>query len=105
MAQHNPQSRAYLVIVMVAIVVCFVSALFILGHVGGGDKPTANDHDNVPKTQAAGAAHQDSVAAQEKPDRSPREDARGDAAMTDDVSPPDEMVNEPMVDGTRAPNP
>lgn len=101
MAQHNPQSRAYLVIVMVAIVVCFVSALFILGHVGGGDKQAAKDHDDAHKTQAAGAVHQDSVAAQEKPDRSPR----GDAAMTDDVSPPDEMVDEPMFDGAPAHNP
>ena len=49
MAQHNPQSRAYLIIVMAAIVVCFVIAQLILG---GGDSEThtAADHDGTHAT-------------------------------------------------------
>lgn len=99
MAQHNPQSRAYLLIVMVAIVVCFVIALFVLG---GGDSEThtATDQKGEHKAQSSKPAH--------KEDRS-TEDARsaaqmgGGAEMTDDVSPPDEMIDEPLLDGAPAP--
>jgi len=99
MAQHNPQTRAYLLIVMVAIVVCFVIALFVLG---GGDSEThtATDQEGEHKAQSSEPAH--------KEDRS-TEDARsaaqmgGGAEMTDDVSPPDEMIDEPLLDGAPAP--
>ena len=55
MAQHNPQSRTYLVVVLVAAVICFVIAQIILSG-GHGDSNTATEHDGGHKTEASDAA-------------------------------------------------
>ena len=54
MAQHNPQSIPYLVIVMAGIVVGFTIALSIL-HGGGSHKTT--DHDTAHKSEASDTTH------------------------------------------------
>lgn len=105
MAQHNPESRSYLLIVLAAIVVCFVIAQLILGG-GDSDTHTATDHDGAPATEASEEGHA-GMPEEEVPQRTQLEDG----AMSDDVSPPDEMeeeppvVEEPPVDEEPAPNP
>jgi len=99
MAQHNPRSRSYLLIVMVGIVVCFVIALFVLGG-GDSETDTAADQDGEHKAQTSEPGHEDAMPGQ---DASSEAQMRGGAGMTDDVSPPDEMVDEPLLDGAPAP--
>ena len=109
MAQHNPQSRSYLLIVLAAIVVCFVIAQLILGG-GESDKHTATDHDGGAAMETSEEGH--AGMPEEVPARTHMDDAMGeDAAMSDDVSPPDEMEEEPPLeeeaplDEEPAPNP
>jgi hypothetical protein len=56
MAQHNPQSVPYLVIVMVAIAVCFMIALSLLNG-GGDDAHTTADHESAHKSDASDSSH------------------------------------------------
>ncbi len=99
MAQHNPQSRAYLIIVMAAIVVCFVIAQLILG---GGDSEShkAADHGGTHATEASEPGHGE-MSTEEMP---PRKHA-GAIEMGDDASPPDEMPDQTDLDGETENNP
>ncbi len=54
MAQHNPQSIPYLVIVLVAIAVCFMIALSILH---GADSHKTTDHGSAHKSEASDSSH------------------------------------------------
>ncbi|ODR98990.1 hypothetical protein AUC68_07505 [Methyloceanibacter methanicus] len=99
MAQHNPQSRSYLLIVLVAIAVCFVIALFVLGG-GDSDTHTAADQMGEHEAQSSEPAHEEDMSVE---DARSEAEMRGGAEMTDDVSPPDEMVDEPLLDETPAP--
>lgn len=101
MAQHNPQSRSYLLIVLAAIVVCFVIAQLILGG-GESDTHTATDHDGAPAMESSEEGHAGMT--EEVP--APTHDAAmDDGAMSDDVSPPDEMEEDAPLDEEPAPNP
>jgi len=104
MAQHNPQSRAYLLIVLGAIAVGFaIAALFL----GGGDSETATGHGTEHKAQTAGPAPEVPVNGKShgRPDGKsmdetpPDREPVGGEGMTDDLSPPDEMIDEPLLDG------
>ena len=99
MAQHNPQSRAYLIIVMAAIVVCFVIAQLILG---GGDSETHTvaDHDGTHATEASEPGHEEM-----SKDEMPPRNQTGGVEMGDDLSPPDEMPDETNLDGEAENNP
>jgi hypothetical protein len=99
MAQHNPQSRAYLIIVMAAIVVCFVIAQLILG---GGDSEShkAADHGGTHATEASEPGHGE-MSKEEMP---PRNHA-GTMEMGDDAAPPDEMPAETDLDRETENNP
>ncbi|MEM7191784.1 MAG: hypothetical protein AAF405_02760 [Pseudomonadota bacterium] len=57
MAQHNPLSRAYFVIVMVAIVICFVIAQIILSGGHGKHAEAGHDHGHKAESAAPAAAH------------------------------------------------
>lgn len=60
MAQHNPQSRTYLVVVLVATVICFVIAQIILSS-GHGDSHTATEHDGAHKTETSDGSHKETM--------------------------------------------
>lgn len=97
MAQHNPQSRAYLLIVLGAIAVGFaIAALFL----GGGDSETAADHGAEHKAQSAGHAPEVPAAGKSRDETPPDREPIGAEGMTGDMSPPDEMIDEPLLDGT-----
>lgn len=96
MAQHNPQSRGYLLIVLVAIVVCFVIALFVLG--GGDDTHTATDQDGGHEAQTSEPAAEVPMEGMSVDETPPRDQMNGADGMMDDMSPPDEMIDEPMLD-------
>ena len=81
MAQHNPQSIPYLVIVMVGIAVGFMIALFILH---GGGSHNATDHDTSHKSDAS---HDHT---NNKP---------SDTTMGHDASPADAKPDEAALDG------
>ena len=98
MAQHNPQSRAYLIIVMAAIVVCFVIAQLILG---GGDSETHTAADPDDHTTEASAPAHEAMSKEEMPPRT----QMGGVEMGDDVSPPDEMPDETSLDAKPENNP
>jgi len=97
MAQHNPKSRAYLLIVLAAIVVCFMLAKLILG----GGEHAGSDHAGDHKVESAQPAQHDTTSADDIPPRM----QMGAPDMGEDVSPPDEMVDEPMLDGPPPENP
>ena len=111
MAQHNPASRAFLLIVLAGIVIGFVIALFLLG---GDDSDTGAkmDETQAPSAEqpAADAAPDQPAApppAAEAPVERPVDDMSDGMtppdempidAGTDDMTPPDEMVDEPVPD-------
>ena len=92
MAQHNPGSRAFLLIVLGGIVIGFVIAAFLLG---GDDSETSVKTDEIeaPIEQPAAEAPPPAAPADDMtnentpPDEMPAEDA----GMPDDMTPPDEM--------------
>ncbi|BAQ17353.1 hypothetical protein [Methyloceanibacter caenitepidi] len=98
MAQHNPQSRGYLLIVLAAIVVCFVIAQLILGG-GESDTHTATDAAGSHQAEASDPAHEETMS-EEVP---PRMQMGG--GMDDGVSPPDEMQDDSTLDGAPKENP
>ncbi|MEM8592183.1 MAG: hypothetical protein AAGF13_06610 [Pseudomonadota bacterium] len=56
MAQHNPQSRTYLIVFLVATVVCFAAAKAIMS--GGHDKShAAADHGGGHAAEASSTSH------------------------------------------------
>ena len=95
MAQHNPQSRAYLLIVLGGIAVGFAIAALLLG---GGDSETATDHGAEHKAQSAGHAPEVPAEGKSIHEAAPDEEPAGGEGMTDDMSPPDEMIDEPLLD-------
>lgn len=65
MAQHNPQSRTFLVVFLVATVICFAAAKVILS--GLHDKPhAAAHHGGSHTTEASEASHNQSSSANER---------------------------------------
>jgi len=97
MAQHNPGSRAFLLIVLGGIVIGFVIAAFLLG---GDDSETSVKTDEIeaPIEQPAAEAPPPAAPADDMtnentpPDEMPAEDA----GMPGDVMPPDEMPADVM---------
>jgi len=98
MAQHNPASRTFLLIVLAGIVIGFVIALFLFG---GDDSETGAKMD---ETQAPSAEQPAADAAPEQPSSAqPAAEApveRPVDDMSDGMTPPDEM---PMDDGSMTP--
>lgn len=103
MAQHNPQSRGYLIIVMAAIVVCFFIAQLILGG-GDSDTHTATDHDGGHAMEESEKASQPGHEEMTKEEAPPRNEMGG-LEMGDDVSPPDEMPEESNLEQAPEDNP
>lgn len=99
MAQHNPQSRGYLLIVLAAIVVCFVIAQLILGG-GESDTHTATEAAGGHPTEVSDPAHTETM-----PEEVPPRMEMGGAEMDDGVSPPDEMQEDSTLDGAPEGNP
>jgi len=91
MAQHNPGSRAFLLIVLGGIVIGFVIAVFLLG--GDDETSVKTDEIEAPIEQPAAEAPPPAAPADDMtnentpPDEMPAEDA----GMPGDVMPPDEM--------------
>lgn len=100
MAQHNPQSRGYLLIVLAAIVVCFVIAQLILGG-GESDTHTATEASGGHQMEASDPGHTETMSEEEVPPRM----EMGGAEMDDGVSPPDEMQEDSTLDGAPESNP
>lgn len=94
MAQHNPQSRSYLLIVLGAIAVGFTIAVLFLG---GGESEKATDGKGEHQAQSAGAASGESTEGASGHETAPGAPGE-DEGMTDDMSPPDEMMDEPLLD-------
>jgi hypothetical protein len=98
MAQHNPGSRAFLLIVLGGIVVGFVIAAYVLG---GDDGESGVAHQTEP---AATEDHHDSGMAAEQPAASggtaPQREMSIEEGMSDGVTPPPEEI--PMDDGSRS---
>ncbi|WP_108680651.1 hypothetical protein [Methyloceanibacter sp. wino2] len=99
MAQHNPQSRGYLLIVLAAIVVCFVIAQLILGG-GESDTHTATEAAGGHQMEATDPGHTETM-----PEEVPPRMEMGGAEMDDGVSPPDEMQEDSSLDGAPEGNP
>ena len=101
MAQHNPQSRAFLLIVLAAIVVGFIIAIWLYG---GGESETASEHtiehatEDKPDAMESAPAAEVPMEGMSTDDTPPDEEPIDDEGMIDDMSPPDEMIDEPMLD-------
>ena len=109
MAQHNPASRTFLLIVLAGIVIGFVIALFLFG---GDDSETGAKMDETQQPAADAAPEQPSSAqpAAEAPVERPVDDMTDgmtppdempmdDGGLADGVTPPDEMLDQPLPDG------
>lgn len=108
MAQHNPASRAFLLIVLAGVVIGFVISLFLFG---GDDSETDAKMDKTEQPSADTAPEQPASAppAAEAPVTRPVDDMSDgmtppdempidDPGMADDKTPPDEMLDEPLPD-------
>lgn len=101
MAQHNPGSRAFLLIVLGGIVIGFLIAAYLLG---GDDSETGAKIDAMepPATEApapgAPPAEMPAPGAGMSDENTPPDEMPLDDGMTDDMTPPDEMLDDAMPD-------
>lgn len=101
MAQHNPQSRAFLLIVLAGIVVGFSIASLLTGcsesetEAEQASEPTMEEKAQGTEPSSSVEIPMEGMSMDETP---PDEEPMDGEGMTDDMSPPDEMIDEPLLD-------